>query len=600
MLEFNNISYSISQRKLFENTSLLVPNGYHLGLIGSNGIGKSTLFNLITKELSLDEGEIIFQSNKTIGILQQEIPDNELSLLEFVLSSNHEQTELLKEVETSTNSERISEIYMRLEEINAYDAPWKASLILSGLGFDKPQQEKKLKEFSGGWRMRVGLASALFNEPDLLLLDEPTNHLDFESNTWLENFLVNYPRTFILISHDRETLNKTVDHIIHIDQLKLNIYTGNYDQYEKIYAQKKIGQRSLFDKQQAYKKNVMRFVDRFGSKASKAKQAQSRLKSLEKMDLVDAVISDRAIKFSFPKPENLGSSIITLDHVDVGYEKGNPVLKDINLSISNDSRIALLGANGNGKSTLIKLISEKIAPMNGEIIKSKKLKIGYFAQHQSEELDLDQTAFQVLSKKDIDQPELKTRSILGKFGFDKAKSDTKIEKLSGGEKTRLLFCLMSFESPNILLLDEPTNHLDLDSRSALINALNEYEGCVVLVSHDTQLVEKICDQLLLIKDGKVNNFNEDLQSYKAFVIDDRKSNNSKKKKENNKKKTQKKLKKLEINIKRLTKEKTNIEARLISDENINNYDLLSDLSFKYIEIKKELEKNEEIWLNEQE
>lgn len=600
MLEFNNISYSISQRKLFENTSLLVPNGYHLGLIGSNGIGKSTLFNLITKELSLDEGEIIFQSNKTIGILQQEIPDNELSLLEFVLSSNHEQTELLKEVETSTNSERISEIYMRLEEINAYDAPWKASLILSGLGFDKPQQEKKLKEFSGGWRMRVGLASALFNEPDLLLLDEPTNHLDFESNTWLENFLVNYPRTFILISHDRETLNKTVDHIIHIDQLKLNIYTGNYDQYEKIYAQKKIGQRSLFDKQQAYKKNVMRFVDRFGSKASKAKQAQSRLKSLEKMDLVDAVISDRAIKFSFPKPENLGSSIITLDHVDVGYEKGNPVLKDINLSISNDSRIALLGANGNGKSTLIKLISEKIAPMNGEIIKSKKLKIGYFAQHQSEELDLDQTAFQVLSKKDIDQPELKTRSILGKFGFDKAKSDTKIEKLSGGEKTRLLFCLMSFESPNILLLDEPTNHLDLDSRSALINALNEYEGCVVLVSHDTQLVEKICDQLLLIKDGKVNNFNEDLQSYKAYVIDDRKSNNSKKKKENNKKKTQKKLKKLEINIKRLTKEKTNIEARLISDENINNYDLLSDLSFKYIEIKKELEKNEEIWLNEQE
>lgn len=600
MLEFNNISYSISQRKLFENTSLLVPNGYHLGLIGSNGIGKSTLFNLITKELSLDEGEIIFQSNKTIGILQQEIPDNELSLLEFVLSSNHEQTELLKEVETSTNSERISEIYMRLEEINAYDAPWKASLILSGLGFDKPQQEKKLKEFSGGWRMRVGLASALFNEPDLLLLDEPTNHLDFESNTWLENFLVNYPRTFILISHDRETLNKTVDHIIHVDQLKLNIYTGNYDQYEKIYAQKKIGQQSLFDKQQAYKKNVMRFVDRFGSKASKAKQAQSRLKSLEKMDLVDAVISDRAIKFSFPKPENLGSSIITLDHVDVGYEKGNPVLKDINLSISNDSRIALLGANGNGKSTLIKLISEKIEPMNGEIIKSKKLKIGYFAQHQSEELDLDQTAFQVLSKKYIDQPELKTRSILGKFGFDKAKSDTKIEKLSGGEKTRLLFCLMSFESPNILLLDEPTNHLDLDSRSALINALNEYEGCVVLVSHDTQLVEKICDQLLLIKDGKVNNFNEDLQSYKAFVIDDRKSNNSKKKKENNKKKTQKKLKKLEINIKRLIKEKTNIEARLISDENINNYDLLSDLSFKYIEIKKELEKNEEIWLNEQE
>ncbi|NCG35428.1 MAG: ATP-binding cassette domain-containing protein [Dehalococcoidales bacterium] len=600
MLEFNNISYSISQRKLFENTSLLVPNGYHLGLIGSNGIGKSTLFNLITKELSLDEGDIKLQSNKSIGILQQEIPDTQLTLLDFVLSGNQEQTELLKEVETSTNPDRISEIYMRLEDLNAYDAPWKASLILSGLGFDKSQQEKKLSDFSGGWRMRVGLASALFNEPDLLLLDEPTNHLDFESNIWLENFLVNYPRTFILISHDREALNKTVDHIIHIDQLKLNIYTGNYDQYENQYAQKIIGQQSLFEKQQAYKKNVMRFVNRFGSKASKAKQAQSRLKSLEKMDLVDAVISDRAIKFSFPKPENLGSSIITLDHVDVGYEINKPILKDINLSIANDSRIALLGANGNGKSTLIKLISEKLEPMSGKIIKSKKLKIGYFAQHQSEELELDQTAFQVLSQKALDQPELKTRGILGKFGFDKAKSDTKIGKLSGGEKTRLLFCLMSFESPNILLLDEPTNHLDIDSISALINALNDYEGCVILVSHDTQLIEKVSDQLVLIKDGKVNNFLEDLESYKTLIMDDKKSNRSKNKKEKNQKKNQKKLKKLEINIKRLTKEKLNIENQLVDKENISNYDLLSDLSNKYTEIKKDLEKSEELWLNQQE
>tara|TARA_B110000438_G_scaffold284705_1_gene314022 strand:+ start:250 stop:2052 length:1803 start_codon:yes stop_codon:yes gene_type:complete len=600
MLEFNNISYSISQRKLFENTSLLVPNGYHLGLIGSNGIGKSTLFNLITKELSLDEGDIKLQSNKSIGILQQEIPDTQLSLLDFVLSGNHEQTELLKEVETSTNPDRISEIYMRLEDLNAYDAPWKASLILSGLGFDKSQQQKKLSDFSGGWRMRVGLASALFNEPDLLLLDEPTNHLDFESNIWLENFLVNYPRTFILISHDREALNKTVDHIIHIDQLKLNIYTGNYDQYENQYAQKIIGQQSLFEKQQAYKKNVMRFVNRFGSKASKAKQAQSRLKSLEKMDLVDAVISDRAIKFSFPKPENLGSSIITLDHVDVGYEINKPILKDINLSIANDSRIALLGANGNGKSTLIKLISEKLEPMSGKIIKSKKLKIGYFAQHQSEELELDQTAFQVLSKKALDQPELKTRGILGKFGFDKAKSDTKIGKLSGGEKTRLLFCLMSFESPNILLLDEPTNHLDIDSRSALINALNNYEGCVILVSHDTQLIEKVSDQLVLIKDGKVNNFLEDLESYKTLIMDDKKSNRSKNKKEKNQKKNQKKIKKLEINIKRLTKEKLNIENQLVAKENISNYDLLSDLSNRYSEIKKDLEKSEELWLTQQE
>ena len=373
MLEFKNISYSISKRKLFENTSLEIPDNYHLGLVGSNGIGKSTLFNLITKNLSLEEGKITLKSNRTIGILEQEIQKVELSLLDFVLSSRITEQNLLKELESSENPDRISFILNKLDEINAYDSDWKASTILSGLGFNKTDQSKPLSDFSGGWRMRVGLAAALFNEPDLLLLDEPTNHLDFETNSWLENFLVNYKNSFILISHDRETLNKTVSHIIHIDQLKLNLYTGNYDQFEKQYAQKKISQQLLFQKQEAYKKNVLKFVNRFGSKASKAKQAQSRLKSLEKMDFVDAVITDRSIKFSFPKPKNLGTSMIVLNEVDVGYEKNNPVLQGINLSISNDSRIALLGANGNGKSTLIKLISGIIKPMKGTISKNRNI-----------------------------------------------------------------------------------------------------------------------------------------------------------------------------------------------------------------------------------
>ena len=597
MLEFKNISYSISKRKLFENTSLEIPDNYHLGLVGSNGIGKSTLFNLITKNLSLEEGKITLKSNRTIGILEQEIQKVELSLLDFVLSSRITEQNLLKELESSENPDRISFILNKLDEINAYDSDWKASTILSGLGFNKTDQSKPLSDFSGGWRMRVGLAAALFNEPDLLLLDEPTNHLDFETNSWLENFLVNYKNSFILISHDRETLNKTVSHIIHIDQLKLNLYTGNYDQFEKQYAQKKISQQLLFQKQEAYKKNVLKFVNRFGSKASKAKQAQSRLKSLEKMDFVDAVITDRSIKFSFPKPKNLGTSMIVLNEVDVGYEKNNPVLQGINLSISNDSRIALLGANGNGKSTLIKLISGIIKPMKGTISKNKNIKIGYFAQHLSEELELDLTPFEVLSEKLKNEEDLKIRGVLGKFGFDKTKSETKIHKLSGGEKTRLILCLISYDSPNILLLDEPTNHLDIDSRTSLINALNDFEGCVILVSHDSKLVENVADHLIIVKNGKVNNFSGDLDEYRSSLSNDKKNTESSKNKNNT---DRKKIRNLENKIKKLTDEKKELEKKLSSTENISDYEKLNSLSEEYENLNNQIDSLEQSWLLEAE
>ena len=582
MLEFKNISYSISKRKLFENTSLQIPENYHIGLVGSNGIGKSTLFNLITKNLSLEEGKINLKSNRTIGILEQEIQKVELSLLDFVLSSRITEQNLLKELETSVNPNRISFILNKLDEINAYDSDWRASAILSGLGFNKTDQSKPLSDFSGGWRIRVGLAAALFNEPDLLLLDEPTNHLDFESNSWLENFLVNYKNSFILISHDRETLNKTVSHIIHIDQLKLNLYTGNYDQFEK---------------QEAYKKNVLKFVNRFGSKASKAKQAQSRLKSLEKMDFVDAVITDRSIKFSFPKPKNLGTSMIVLNEVDVGYETKTPVLQGINLSISNDSRIALLGANGNGKSTLIKLISGIIKPMKGTISKNRNIKIGYFAQHLSEELELELTPFEVLSEKLKNEDDLKIRGVLGKFGFDKTKSETKIHKLSGGEKTRLILCLISYDCPNILLLDEPTNHLDIDSRTSLINALNDFEGCVILVSHDSKLVENVADQLVMVKNGKVSNFLGDLDEYRSSLSNDKKNKENSKNKNNN---DRKKIRNLENKIKRLTEEKKDLEKKLSANENISDYEKLNFLSEEYENINNQIESLEDSWLLETE
>ena len=502
MLDVKNISYSISNRKLFENASFNIPSGYHVGLVGKNGIGKTTLFNLIDKNLLLDEGEINLQKRKKISVLQQEIPNTNLSILDYVLSTDSETQLLIEEFENSKDQNRIIELSSILDEKNAYKDEWKASYILSGLGFKKDDQSKKINELSGGWRNRVGLAATLYRDPDLLLLDEPTNHLDFESVVWFENFLKEFKGTFIMISHDRQVLNSTVDHILHVENHNLNLYTGNYDQFESQFAQKSLAQEAMFKKQQAFKQRVMKFVDRFGAKATKAKQAQSRLRSLEKIDMIDAIISDRTISFSFPKPNNLGTSMLTINKVDAGYDE-IPILKNINLSISNDSRIALVGANGNGKSTLIKLIAGNLDPMKGSIIKKKNLKIGYFAQHQADELDLEKTGYQVLSEIDPEKPDLFIRGVLGRFGFDKQKSETRIENLSGGEKTRLLFCLMSYHSPDLLLMDEPTNHLDIDSRLSLINSLNEFEGAIILVSHDKDIIEKVAEQILLVKDSKV-------------------------------------------------------------------------------------------------
>ena len=602
MIDLKNITYRIAGRTLIDKSSLSIPDGHHVGLVGQNGTGKSTLFKLINKELELDSGDIVMSSSAVLGIVRQDLQNDETSLLDVVLNADTERKNLLIEAETATDPDRISEIYTRLSDIHAYEAPSKASIILSGLGFSIEDQEKSINNFSGGWKMRVALAAALFCEPDLLLLDEPTNHLDFEAIIWLEDYLIKYPKTYILISHDRETLNKTVNHIIHLDQLKLSLYKGNYDQFEQAFAQKRMGHQALFDKQQAHKKKMMDFVNRFGAKASKAKQSQSRLKALERMDMVDALITERSTSFKFPEPEDIPSPIITIDKTNVGYEPGNPVLSNINLGISSDSRIALLGANGNGKSTLIKLISGKLKELSGHITKNKKLRVGYFAQHQTEELDLTRTPFETLRGVIADQADYQIRAILGKFGFDKDKADTKVEELSGGEKSRLLFCMMSYNSPHIMLLDEPTNHLDIDARAALIDALNNYNGCIIIVSHDPHLVESVAEELLLIKDGTVTSYNDDLEAYKKLIIDQRREERSKtkgtNKKEKRKKNNNKSLISFERNISKLNSRASDLELKMSSSDALNDSSIMSDLLKKYNIIQKDLEKEENKWLEE--
>ena len=593
MLDVNKISYSVSQRKLFEGASFKIPSGYHVGLVGQNGIGKTTLFNLIDKSLGLDEGTINIEKNKKVSLLEQEIPQSDLSILEYVISSDSYVQDLINEFETSVDQNRILELSSILEDLDAFKDNWKASYILSGLGFHKNEHSKKLSELSGGWRNRVGLAASLYSNPDLLLLDEPTNHLDFESVVWFENFLRDFSGTFIMISHDRQVLNNTVDHILHVENLGLNLYTGNYDQFESQLAQKNLAQDALYKKQQIFKNNVMRYVNKFGAKATKAKQAQSRLRALEKLDLVDAVISERSITFTFPQPKNLGSSMLLINQVEVGYNK-SPVLKDINLSISNDSRIALVGANGNGKSTLIKLIYGNMTPMSGQIIRNKKLKIGYFAQHQTDELDVTKTAYEIISDLDKEKPDLFLRGVLGRFGFDKEKSETLVEKLSGGEKTRLLFCIMSYHSPDLLLLDEPTNHLDIDSRISLINSLNAFEGAIILVSHDNDIIEKVTDQILVVSDGKVESFSEDLLNYKLYIKDQFDPTKNK----NKNKSSNKKIKKIETEINKLVLKKEEIEIEMSLPKNLDKFETLSNLSDEYQLINKKIKKLENDWINE--
>tara|TARA_R110000868_G_scaffold190862_1_gene434774 strand:- start:70919 stop:72805 length:1887 start_codon:yes stop_codon:yes gene_type:complete len=522
MLNITGLTYRIAGRTILENASVRLQDNWKVGIVGANGAGKSTLFKLIWNELVMDAGEIELPSGASLGMVKQDIPSDDTPLIDIVLEGAEERSRLMKESETETDPYKLAEIHTRLIDIDAYAAPAKASMLLGGLGFKDEEHTMPISSFSGGWRMRVALAAALLNEPDLLLLDEPTNHLDIEAIMWLEDYLMSYPHTLIVISHDRALLNKCVDHILHLENKQLTCYTGTYDVFEKERAEKRMNQQKLHEKQTAQRDHMQAYVDRFKAKASKAKQAQSRMKALEKMDIVSAVMADRAKPFIFPKPELLSPPIISMDHVDVGYEPGKPILSDIHERIDMDDRIALLGANGNGKSTLIKLIADRLSPMAGEMIRNNKLRIGYFSQHQAEELNMTETAFDAMREKMKGKPESEIRGVLGKFGFNKVLSDNRIEELSGGEKSRLLFAIMSYDAPHLILLDEPTNHLDLDAREGLVQALNAYGGAVIIVSHDPSMVEMVADRLWIVRDGKCEAYDGDLESYRTMVVEERK------------------------------------------------------------------------------
>jgi ATP-binding cassette subfamily F protein 3 len=521
MLAISDLTYRVGGRTLLEKAALSISAKQRVGLVGPNGVGKSTLFKIITGELIADSGDINMLKNTTIGWVKQDLPEDDTPLIDVVLASDTERAALMLEAETSQDPERLGDIYTRLEEISAYDAPARAATILAGLGFNTEAQQRPISDFSGGWRMRVALASTLFLRPNLLMLDEPTNHLDFEAMVWLENYLMRFTETLIIISHDRDILNKTVTHILHMENKKLNAYTGSYDDFERRRAEKMLGQQALREKQLAQKAHMQKFIDRFGASASKASQAQSRLKAIAKMDIVDAVMADRVTAFVFPEPAELKSPLITLDDVDAGYGPGKPILKNLNLRIDMDDRIALLGANGNGKSTLVKLLSGRLPALAGDVHKSQKLKVGYFAQFQTDELDVRLTPYQIMQEVMRGVAEPRVRGALGKFGFDKDKADTKVGELSGGEKARLLFCLMSYDAPHIMLLDEPTNHLDMDAREALTQALNNYTGAVILVSHDPHLVETVADRLWLVADGTCVPYEDDLEAYRNLVVQQR-------------------------------------------------------------------------------
>lgn len=519
MLDINDITLRFAGRLLFDGASAHISDGQKIGLTGRNGTGKTTLFRLILGDLSSDDGDITVTKGHRIATVAQEITDTSLSLIDCVLQADTERTRLLTELdkaEKENDGIKISEIHERLNVIGANSAEARAGAILYGLGFSAEQQKQPLSDFSGGWRMRVALASALFVPSEVLLLDEPTNHLDLEATLWLENFLSKYSGTLVIISHDRSLLNRLCTRILHIEGLKIHSYGGNYDAFEQTRALQKENEQKQALKIEEKRKHLQAFVDRFRYKATKAKQAQSRVKMLEKLPEKALFFSDSSLHFKFPSPQELPSPLIKIENGSVGYGE-KVVLSKMNLRIDADDRIALLGANGNGKSTFAKLLAGKLKLMDGSIQASAKLKVGYYAQHQTEELSKDLTPIQQMQLIMKEANETQIRAHLGLFGLTQQKAETKIELLSGGEKARLLFAVMTRDAPNILLLDEPTNHLDIDAREALINAVNAYQGAVILITHDPHLIEMTADRLWLIDEGRCSSYDGDLEDYRALL-----------------------------------------------------------------------------------
>jgi ATP-binding cassette subfamily F protein 3 len=519
MLHINDLTYRIGGRVLFDKATAGIPAGHKVGIVGRNGTGKTTLLRLMLGDLPPDDGSFSWPKTSRIGGVAQEAPGGPQSLIETVLAADKERETLLKEAETASDPHRIAEIQLRLSDIGAHSAPARAAQILSGLGFSEEAQQRPCSEFSGGWRMRVALASVLFTAPEILLLDEPTNYLDLEGTLWLESFLAGYPHTVLIVSHDRDLLNKCVGAILHLSEGRLTLYAGGYDDFEAARREKQSLQLKLKKKQDDARRHMEAFVERFRAKASKATQAQSRLKALAKLQPIAAEIENEVVPFRFPNPQGkLGNPLIRLEDASVGYDADKPVLRRLNLRLDMDDRIGLLGANGNGKSTLAKLLCGRMEPTDGQRNASKKLIYGYFAQHQLDELNPAHSAYDHVASLMPDATEAQKRGRVAAIGFGADKADTPSAKLSGGEKARLLFALATFAAPHLLILDEPTNHLDVDSREALIHALNDYEGAVILISHDRHLLEATIDRLWVVRDGTTLPYDGDLESYKAECL----------------------------------------------------------------------------------
>lgn len=518
MLTINAITVRLGGRTILDRATAAIPPGARVGLIGRNGAGKSTLMKVMIGALEADEGEIEMPRDTRLGYIAQEAPAGTATPFDTVLAADIERASLMDEAEHCEDPHRLGDLHDRLLAIDAYSAPARAARILIGLGFDEEMQGQPLDSFSGGWKMRVALAALLFSEPDVLLLDEPSNHLDLEATLWLENFLKAYPGTLVVISHERDLLNNVVDTIVHLQGGQLTIYPGGYDSFETQRAERAAQLEAAKASQDSQRARLQEYVAKNSARASTAKQAQSRAKMLAKMQPIAALVDDPSLSFDFPDPTELRPPLITLDLAAVGYVPDKPILQRLNLRIDPDDRIALLGRNGNGKTTLARLLAAQLTPMEGEMNASGKMQVGYFTQYQVEELAGDDTPLEHMTRAMKGKTPGAVRAQLGRFGFSGERATQRVAKMSGGERARLALALVTRDAPHLLILDEPTNHLDVDAREALVQALNGYNGAVILVSHDRHMVELTADRLVLVDDGRATDYPGSMGDYIDFVL----------------------------------------------------------------------------------
>lgn len=517
MFTINSLTVRLGGRTIIDSASATIPPGGRVGLIGRNGAGKSTLMKVLVGQIDPDDGSIDMPRRTRLGYIAQEAPSGSITPFEAVLAADGERAALLEEAEHCVDPDRLGDVHERLLAIDAYSAPARAAIILTGLGFDEAMQAQPLDSFSGGWKMRVALAALLFSAPDVLLLDEPSNHLDLESTLWLENFLKGYPGTLLVISHERDLLNNVVDSILHLQGGKLALYPGNYDAFEAQRAERAAQIAAAKASQDAQRARLQDYVARNSARASTAKQAQSRAKMLARMQPIAAVMEDPSLSFDFPSPKQMRPPLITLDLAAVGYSD-QPVLQRLNLRIDPDDRIALLGRNGNGKTTLARLLAGQLAALDGSMRASGQMTVGYFTQYQVEELAGGDTPLEHMTRAMPGAAPGAVRAQLGRFGFSGTRATSRVSTLSGGERARLALALITRDAPNLLILDEPTNHLDVDAREALVQALNEFEGAVILISHDRHMVELTADRLVLVDGGTAKDYAGSMEDYIDFVL----------------------------------------------------------------------------------